>query len=119
MFLVPIFQNVSSKFIMQVELDGESFRLRFYWNSREEKWYMDILNIDDEAILTNVAMVIEYLLLTQYKHIADLPKGNFILLDLESNPSTGGVTFDNLGRRYQLVFFSNKEIEAGEVSGGI
>ena len=47
MFIIPIFQNASSKFIQQVTLNNEVFKIRFFWNTRDESWYMSILDIDD------------------------------------------------------------------------
>ncbi len=110
MFVVPVFQNQSSRYIIEVELSLEIFRLGFAWNAREQAWYMDILDPDDNEILTNIKMVINYSLLDQYIALATLPKGKFMLWDLEKNPITGGVTFDNFGRRYQLIFFTDEEL---------
>lgn len=115
MFVVPTFQNRSSKYTIEVELNSEVFRLRFIWNSREQSWYMDILDQDDIEILTGIKLVINYELLLQYEAYDNLPKGEFILWDLEKNPKTGGVTFDNFGRRYQLIFFTDEEIEEGGI----
>lgn len=113
MYIVPIFSNVSSKFIMTSELNEEVFRLSFYWNTREEYWYMSILDPDNVPLLMDIKLVPNYILLTQYKAYSSLPKGDFILYDLEQNPATGEATFDNLGKRYQLIFLSNEEIESG------
>ena len=113
MFIVPTFQVQSSKYIMEVELNNQVFRLRFLWNTRELYWYMDILNQDDVEILTGIKMVINYVLLNQFQYMADLPKGEFFVMDLEQNPSTGGITFDNFGERYQLLFYTDEEIASG------
>ena len=111
MFVLPTFQNNSSKYTIEVELNNEVFRLRFQWNVRAGDWYMDILDSDDNPILLNIKLVINYSLLDQYRYMTTLPKGEFILWDLEQNPSTGGLGFDNFGKRYQLLFFTDEEIE--------
>lgn len=115
MIVLPIFQSISARFSYDIELAGEIFHLKFNWNAREESWYMNILDQDQNPILTGIKMVVNYLLLNQYQYISDLPQGNFLLYDLEKIPG-GVVTFDNLGKRYQLLFASNIEIEAGGVS---
>ena len=115
MFLVPTFQNVSTRYIITTDLNGSAFRLRFHWNSREAAWYMDILNTDDVLILSGIKLVVNYSLIRQYPAIQELPKGEFILFDLEANDQTGGVTIENFGRRYQLLFFTDEEIEAGGI----
>jgi hypothetical protein len=117
-FVVPTFQSRSARYIIGVELAGEKFRLRFYWNTREEFWYMDILDQDDNNLITGIKMVINYSLLDQYVAVIGIPKGNFILWDLEKDVS-GEVTFDNFGRRYQLIFLSDSEIAAGSFSLGL
>lgn len=114
MVVLPIYQGRSSRFEYDIELNKEIWHLRFSWNAREEAWYMDIQTQDQVNIVTGIKLVINYPLLGQY--IAyDLPVGDFILWDLEQSPSTGGVTFNNLGRRYQLIFFTDEELELGEV----
>lgn len=109
-YIVPTFQTTSARYILEAELATEVFRLRFTWNQRESSWYMDILDIDDNNIMLGVKLVANYQLLLQYKAMAELPKGDFIMMDLESSPQTGPVTFDNYGTRYQLIFFSNEEL---------
>ncbi len=113
MFVVPTFQKNSSKYIIETVLNNEVFRLRFFWNTREEFWYMDIMDQNDVNILTNVKLVINYSLLQQYEAIETLPKGDFILWDVEQNPIIGGVTVDNYGVRYNLLFFTNEELASG------
>lgn len=112
MIIIPIFQNISARFVFDIELANELFRLEFSWNAREKSWYMNIQDQNENNILTGIKMVIKYKLLEQYRAYADLPDGDFILWDLEQNPITGGVTFEKLGKRYQLLFFSQEEIEA-------
>ena len=77
---------------------------------------MDILDTADNPILTNLRLSINYQLLQQYKAVEGLPRGDFVLLDMEHNPVTGGVTFDSLGKRYQLIFLTDEEIEVGKVA---
>lgn len=118
MVIMPVFQDRSSRYEFDIELAGEVWHLKFSWNAREEAWYMDIQTQNQVDIISGIKMVINYPLLNQY--IAyNLPEGNFILWDLEQNPSTGGVTFDNFGKRYQLIFLSNEELTSGEVINGI
>lgn len=115
MFVVPTFQNTSSKYTIEAELNNEVFLLKFAWNTRASDWYMSIYNDNGDLVLTDVKMVINYQLLRQYKAIEGIPKGDFILHDLEKDDVNSGVTFDNFGIRYQLVFFTNEEIEAGGI----
>lgn len=112
MVVLPFFQDRSSRFAYDIELAGELFRLYFSWNARETAWYMDIQDQNENNILTGIKMVPNYRLLEQYRAYAALPDGDFVVWDLNQNPITGGITFDNMGKRYQLLFFSSEEIGA-------
>lgn len=111
MFAISTFQNKSSRYIMEVELNGEVFRLQFYWNAREEFWYMNILQSDDTRIVDGIKITPAYFLATQFEATPNMPSGDFLLADIESNPITGGVTFDNFGTRYILIFYTQEELE--------
>lgn len=117
MFIVPTFQNTSSKYVIGCALGDTKYRLKFFWNTRAQAWFMSILDQDDVAIITDIRLAINYALLYQYRAIEGIPDGEFILWDLEKDPISGGVTFDNFGRRYQLLFFTSEELESGEASG--
>lgn len=116
MIIIPVFQDRSARYSFDIELNGTVFHLVFNWNSREESWYMNIQNAEEVDILDGVKLVPSYSLLKQYKAYENLPKGEFILWDIEQNPAGSNVTFDNYGKRYQLLFFTDEEILAGEVA---
>lgn len=113
MIILPTFQSQSARFSYDIELNGEIFHLKFSWNSREESWYMDIQDQNEVNILTGIKLVINYFLLEQYKAYENLPKGDFKLWDIQLDPTTGGLTFDNFGRRYQLFFLTDDELDTG------
>ena len=115
MFIVPIFQNISSKFTMQVNLENVNYKLRIAWNTREEAWKMNVLDINDNVLISEVKLVSGFPLLRQFEakslvNNLKLPQGDFVLVDLENNPQTSVVTYNNLGTRYQLVFFNREEL---------
>jgi len=118
LIVLPIFQNRSTHFFYDIELNNELFHLKYYWNARELSWYMDIQDQNENNILMNIKLVINYILLLQYRYINELPKGQLFIMDLEQNPIIGGITFDNLGKRYQLIFFTNEEINTGVINFG-
>ncbi len=117
MVIIPTFQNRSARYAMDIELNGTIFHLRFHWNARENNWYMDIQDQDEINILMGIKLVVNYFLLAQYRAYINLPEGDFIFWDLNQIPEDGGVTFDNFGDRYQLIFFTDDEIESGVLVG--
>jgi len=86
MIIVPTFQNKSSRYAFDIELNQELFHLVFTFNAREKAWYMIIQNENENNIITGIKMVINYLLLEQYKAYAELPRGDFVIIDTEQNP---------------------------------
>lgn len=50
MFLtLPINSTLDAS--VRLELDGETYELRTYWNARNTSWYLDILDSDGAALL--------------------------------------------------------------------
>lgn len=116
MIIIPTFQDRTARYTIEIELAGTPYNLFFSWNTREESWYMNIRDSEETPILTGIKLVPVYLLLEQYRAYENLPAGDFILWDLNQDSTDDNVTFDNFGERYQLLFFSDDEIEAGEVA---
>lgn len=112
MFIVPSFQNISSKYIFTANLNNEIFRLQFHWNSREEIWYMSILDSNEILILSGVKLVPNYDIIDRYRYLPGMPKGRFVLSRLPGNPDTR-VTFENFGVSFILIFFTDEEVENG------
>lgn len=115
MIVFPVFQNRSARYTFDIELANRVFHFIFSWNSREESWYMDIQDGEEVPIIHGIKLVPNYRLLKQYKAYNTLPDGELILWDLEQDSVNSGVTFDNFGSRYQLLFFTSAEIEAGKI----
>lgn len=118
MIVIPSFQDVSARTSFDIELDLSIYHLKFAWNSRESSWYMTIQDQDEIDILTGIKMVPNYLLLDQYKYLPGLPPGDFFLFDLNQIPENEQPDFDNLGKRYQLLYIIEAEYN-GEAPFGI
>jgi hypothetical protein len=110
MITIPVYPQVSARWITSIELDGIQYTLRFDWSTRESLWYMDILDLDGNAILTSICLLPSYYLLAQYIGVPNIPPGEFILLDEESNIDTAIVTYDNLGDRFKLNYLELVEL---------
>ena len=111
MTLIPAFQNRSSRYKMQMELGGSVFELSFSWNARESFWYMGISLQDSTGIVSNIKVTPSYLLIQQFRATANIPDGDFLLIDLERDPATSDVTFENLGVRYILAYITREELD--------
>lgn len=115
MIIVPIYQNISSRFSIDIELDNNLYHIKIYWNAREFSWYMDIQDINKDNTIIGIKLVLDYLLLDQYKANFDID-GEFIVWDLEQKDDDG-LSYDNLGIRYQLLYIESMEL-TGEITIG-
>jgi hypothetical protein len=98
---------------MQIELDEDgSYTLNFFWNTREEAWFMDILDtLEQTTFLSGLRLSAAYGILKQYHGLLGVPKGDFFIVDSEGNNT--GIDFDNIGvgLRFQMYYLSKREID--------
>ena len=109
----------SADFTQNIILDNELFELRITWNTRAQKWFMDIIGKNKQNILLGIGLVPNKLLLRGYS-ISSLPKGDFYLYDSLETPEDGQPTYASLGPRYALVYFTQQQmlaLEAAEDTG--
>lgn len=116
MVIIPIFNNTSSRFKQNINLDGTIYNLYIYWNDRTEQWFLDIRDNEEEPILTGRLLSPNFPTLRQYVSYEGLPEGEFVLIDIKDDLTDPDVTFDTINVRYQLVFFTNQEIEDAQSS---
>lgn len=86
-----------------VQLDGDSYRLRYRWNSRVSRWMIDLRTIDDQPILAGATLLMDRPLLGQNDH-ADRPPGELIAGDPSGNRNPPGLY--DLGVRAYLYYVS-------------
>lgn len=111
MVQLPIYSATSSAFQYLIDLDGKTYSLTFRWNERLASWHMSLATSAGVTILSGVRIVPEYLLLATYQYLPGLPPGDFAVINLDAN-APGGITFDNFGSRFVLVYYSPEELEA-------
>ena len=88
-------------------LDGTTYELVFFWNTRDEHWYMDINDIDGNIILPSSKLVCNYPLLRRAKN-PDSPPGQILAMDtsgLDEDPA-----FNDLGTRVELLYYDAEEL---------
>lgn len=88
-------------------LNEEVFLLRFRWSFREECWYLDLSDENDEPLASGVKVVLGTRLGELYAS-ADMPRGYLVLVD--NSGSEEDPTLDDIGVRLQLYFYTPDEI---------
>lgn len=90
-------------YTQRTTLDGREYQLRFDYNGREDRWYLDILTVDGQKLVTGIKLIGNWPLLRRFTD-PRLPPGNLVAVDfspLEGEPPG----FAELGRRVLLTYF--------------
>ena len=98
--------NTVPKQSYNVVIEDKEYKLSFTYLTRQTSWYFSISDVEGNLIVSNVRLVPNIYLLTQYQS-DDLPKGDFIIYYKSySYPSCPEITFDNLYSDFELWYFT-------------
>lgn len=103
MLEIPLNNAYSQEFSIVIE--GTKYILNVYANSREQKWYLTILNSSKIPLVEGVALVGGVDLTQQY----NIPIKNIFMINTET-PSQDPSLF-GLGTISKLVIFTDEEID--------
>lgn len=106
MIVIPTLDSQFTSFSIIIELDLVLFNLVFNWNSRENEWYMSILDADEISIMTDVKLVLDYDLFEDFV-FENLPLGTFIFVQVTPDVV---LTEFNFGTDYQLTYYTADEV---------
>ena len=108
-FVIPA-TGIDPRFALSVPLDGVDFSLAFAWNTRDERWYMDVYDADENPLAVGVPLVVDVPLLQKYA-TDGMPAGWLIAYDATGRGNEIADQED-LGVRVQLMYLSQAEVEA-------
>jgi hypothetical protein len=97
---IPI-ELTNKKFRQITVLDNISYIFSFSYNTRFSKWIMEILNAENQVILSGIPLYSDRLLLKNYKYLS-VPQGDLLCVDTESlneDPNK-----EDFGARFKLVY---------------
>ena len=106
MIIITI-ENVSPRFIQEVELDGTTFVFAFEWNDRDQSWSFNLLSSERVPVIQGVGVRVGIPLLNRYTGIAG-PLGALEAIDTSGAGLDPG--FADLGARVQLAYTPIAEI---------
>lgn len=101
--------TVNSNYEFVVELDGAEFKLRFKYNSRDDAWYLNILDTNDVMLRAGLKVVNEWTLLRLWAE-ANRPRGELIAVNQGNVPAPP--TLNQLGAEVVLTYLDATEIAA-------
>lgn len=79
-YTIPLPTGVEA-FNQQIPLEGKIYNLSFNYNAREKHWYMSISR-NNADLLSGLKLIHGSDLLSQFKYIEDMPKGQLAIVDL-------------------------------------
>ena len=89
----------------KTRLDGRDYILRFAYNERTERWYLSILDDQEEPLVMGIKLVANWPLLRSYQWDERVPPGELMVMSLTTDETPP--TFEDLGegRRCELTYF--------------
>lgn len=91
-------------------LDNVNYIFQFKFNSREQAWYMEIRNQDNEILLSSIKLLPGFDLFRNHKHKnKDGLFLNPIILFKKNTPSERVIGLNNMGLDYELLYLEEGE----------
>lgn len=107
MIEIPVFTDISSDFVQNIDLEGTNVTIRLVYNTRSEKFFMDLETANSK--ITGLKLVLEYPIISQYKTIIPDILGDFFVLRISDDEQEKQLTFDNFGKIWSLFYFTQQE----------
>ncbi len=96
-------------------LEGVEYLLRFYWSTRNSKWYMSIFNQNNEPIALWMALNVSVALLRRSRANTNIPPGVFLVVDTTLQGKEILVPTD-FGERVILTYITSDDPSLAGVS---
>jgi len=106
---IPVRSDLPA-YVFQITLEGTPFTLHFRFNTRLDRWVMDVNDVNDVSIVSGTPMLTNLPLLDRYRD-PRLPLGRFLVLDetgQDRNPSR-----DGFGEEFKLLYEESTTVEGG------
>ena len=107
MFRIPASSVINSQ--VEITLQGNTFRLGYRWNRRNESWYMTIYK-DGEILVSQIKIIPGIVINDRYNYSEEMPQGWFIVPDSPIEEKVLGLDNFGIGKTFSNYFSSNKEI---------
>lgn len=86
----------------RVTLDGQEYLLRFDWNGREGRWYLDIGDVSENWIVRGVKLIADWPLL---RRCVDPRRPPGTLMAVDFSGAGEPPSLSDLGRSVKLIYF--------------
>jgi len=91
----------------RVKLEGKDYGLRWTWNQRQERWFLDMSDGEGTLLFAGVKILTNRLLLKGRHWNPNVPPGELIAADLTGDGSPPGLDDFGIGLRCELTYFES------------
>lgn len=99
-FNIPVDAN-SASFKQRIELDAKEFVIQIGWNTRQSRWYISLMDANENPLVMGITLVANYPLFNRFKG-TQYPQGVMMLFDGTGNWSE--CNRDGLGSSHYLTY---------------
>lgn len=99
-FNIPVDSKFAS-FKQRVELDDSEFVLKFDWNTRQSRWYVSLMDGNENPLVMGLNLVANFPLFNRFKG-TQYPDGTMMLMDATGSWQECGR--DGLGSTHYLIY---------------
>lgn len=99
--IIPL-DSTFDHFSISIELDSMVYGMEFKFNSRDQRWYFDLFDSNDNLLLGSLPAMVSWPLLKQFEYRTDIPKG--VLYFLDQNGTEIEPARYELGQRVLMIY---------------
>lgn len=105
----------TSHYEIEETLEGDTFRMSFDWNSRDERWYITLRDADGVLVpgFVGVRLAIGSIV-GRYNRPDNRPKGELYVYS--AGTVEAGLTELGAGQKVELIYFTEEEVNSGQIS---
>jgi hypothetical protein len=103
--IIPTLSDGTAFYTQRVNLDGSDYTFDFRWNTRLQRWYLNLYDSAGTLLAASLKIVLNWPLL-HYLHARDgMPAGELWCISLGSSVEPPGLDDMGEGLRCELTYF--------------
>jgi hypothetical protein len=95
---------------IRTRLDGLDYKLDFRYNTRAERFYLNLYDAEDVLVLAGLKLVTGVLLLAYYHHLPGVPAGEIVVTATGADDSSPKLGELGAGLRCVLTYFPKADV---------
>lgn len=117
MLQIPSFQNISSIFSEEINLNDQVVQIDIAYNTRTDFFHLSQFTDSEGNFLNGIKITPNHLILEPHKALMDF-EGDLIVLKFDEDAGDV-ITYDNLNNGYSLIYLTPDEVDQWKVDNGL